>query len=273
MEAKAHRFKVDATEALWIHGDAARLKQVLGNLLENAAKYTDPGGEIALRLMRRESAVAIVVEDNGAGIDEALRPHVFDLFTQGPRTLDRSEGGLGIGLTVVKTVTEMHGGTVEIESRAGGGTRFTVRLPLAPAEAPVPVERMPSPTVGSLRVLVVEDNVDAAQSLAALLRLDGHHVELAHDGADGLAAANREHPDAIVLDIGLPTMSGHEVGRVIRAEEWGRNVPIIALTGWGQEDDHLKSREARFDAHLVKPVEPNALLALLARLAQGSAPR
>ncbi|HET7866408.1 MAG TPA: ATP-binding protein [Burkholderiaceae bacterium] len=270
MEAKAHRFKVDAADALWIHGDAARLKQVLGNLLENAAKYTDPGGEIALRLVRSASAAAIVVDDNGAGIDEALRPHVFELFTQGPRTLDRSEGGLGIGLTVVKTIAEMHGGTVEIESRAGGGTRFTVRLPLAPAEVPAPVERTPSATAGSLRILVVEDNVDAAESLAALLRLAGHHVELAHDGAEGLAAANRQQPDAIVLDIGLPTMSGHEVGRVIRAEEWGRHVPIIALTGWGQEDDHLKSREAGFDAHFVKPVEPDALLALLARLAQGA---
>ncbi|HEY6869340.1 MAG TPA: ATP-binding protein, partial [Novosphingobium sp.] len=270
MEAKAHRFKVDAADALWIHGDAARLKQVLGNLLENAAKYTDPGGEIALRLVRSASAAAIVVDDNGAGIDEALRPHVFELFTQGPRTLDRSEGGLGIGLTVVKTIAEMHGGTVEIESRAGGGTRFTVRLPLAPAEVPAPVERTPSATAGSLRILVVEDNIDAAESLAALLRLAGHHVELAHDGAEGLAAANRQQPDAIVLDIGLPTMSGHEVGRVIRAEEWGRHVPIIALTGWGQEDDHLKSREAGFDAHFVKPVEPDALLALLARLAQGA---
>ena len=269
MEAKAHRSTMTATEEVWVEGDEARLKQVLGNLLDNATKYTDPGGEIALEVCRKGDEALICVRDNGSGIDSALLPHVFDLFTQGPRGLHRSEGGLGIGLALVKSLVEMHGGRVDVKSEVGRGTEFTVRLPVAstaPAHSPEPGSRA---RATGLRILIVEDNADTADSLATLLRAGGNEVQLAYDGVRGLEKARQWRPDAILLDIGLPAMSGHDLCRALRRESWGKNVPIVAVTGWGQADDHRKSKEAGFDDHLVKPVNPEAVMELLAQLRSG----
>lgn len=271
MDAKAHKFTVRAAEEVWVEGDEARLKQVLGNLLDNAAKYTDPGGEIALEVAREGDQAVVRVRDQGSGIDAALLPHVFELFTQGPRGLDRSEGGLGIGLALVRKLVEMHGGRVDVESNVGRGSDFTVRFPAASTASLPPAEPASGESVGGLRILIVEDNADTASSLATLLRIEGNQAEIAYDGAQGLEKARQWRPDAIVLDIGLPTMSGHEVCRAIRAESWETAVTIIAVTGWGQEEDYRKSEAAGFDGHLVKPVHPQAVMRLLAELRSGRA--
>ncbi len=273
MEARAHRFSVSAPEAMVVLGDEARLTQAVANLLDNAAKYTEAGGSVELSLRREDGAAVIRVRDTGVGIDPALLPHLFELFTQGERTLDRSQGGLGIGLTVVRKLVELHGGTVEVSSPGRGqGSEFVVRLPAVHAGQP---ERSPpssAPSTAPRSILVVEDNRDTADSLAMLLGMEGHEVVVAHDGDEGLRKAEALRPDAILLDIGLPGISGTEVCRSIRARPWGGEPVIVALTGWGQEQDHQRSREAGFDAHLVKPVDHAEVFALLARHGAG-APR
>jgi PAS domain S-box-containing protein len=271
MDAKAHHLTVSAGHEITVDGDAARLREVLGNLLENAAKYTDPGGQVAVELEREGNEAVIRVRDNGAGMDSALLPHVFELFTQGPRALARSEGGLGIGLALVKRLVEMHGGNVAVESDAGRGSEFTVRLPVTVTEAPMPVQPARAGAIKGLRILIVEDNADAASSLATLLRLEGGETEIAYDGAQALRIGAQWRPDAILLDIGLPTTSGLEVCRALRRETWGKHVPIIAVTGWGEVDDEQQSKEAGFDGHLVKPVSAQAVVTLLAdKLGQNS---
>lgn len=264
MDAKAHHLTVSVAHEISVLGDEARLKQVLGNLLENASKYTDPGGEIALELGRAGNEAVVRVRDNGPGVDAALLPHVFELFTQGARTLARSEGGLGIGLALVKRLVELHGGNVAVKSEAGRGSEFTVRLPIAPIDAGPPAKPALASARTGLRILIVEDNADAASSLAALLRLEGNEAEIAYDGEQALKMGGHWLPDAILLDIGLPTMSGLDTCRALRGEPWGKDIPIIAVTGRGEVDDYLESKKAGFDGHVVKPVTPQAVLTLLA---------
>jgi PAS domain S-box-containing protein len=267
-ESYAHAISVHLpADPIHVYGDPVRLAQVFGNLLNNACKYTQRNGRIALSAERQGEAVLVTVKDNGVGIPPDVMPLIFDMFMQGDRTLERSLGGLGIGLTLVKQIVEMHHGTVEASS--GGhdqGSEFRVRLPiLAPpavdAELPAAAPRQ---AVAPRRILVVDDNQDNAQSLAKLLKMAGHELQLAYDGLEAVAAAQRFRPDLVLLDLGLPKLNGFDVCRELRAQPWGRSMKIIALTGWGQEADRKKSNHAGFDGHLVKPLVYADLEALLA---------
>jgi PAS domain S-box-containing protein len=253
-----------------VDGDPVRLAQVLGNLLHNAAKFTDPGGRIDVRVGRTRGDVVVSVADDGIGIAPERLADVFELFAQGDGSRDRSHGGLGIGLTLVKRLVEMHGGSVEARSDGlGKGSIFQVRLPVVEAsarEAAPPARGTPLAPGRSLRILVVDDNRDAADGLVLLLERAGHRVSTAHDGEEALRAAPELRPDAVVLDIGLPKLDGYEVARRIRAEAWGATVVLVALTGFGQEADRRMARAAGFDSHLVKPVDPRELLRTLATL-------
>ncbi len=253
-----------------VEGDPIRLAQVLWNLLNNAAKYTPEGGRIAVNVAKGQGEVAIRVRDTGMGIPADVLPTVFDLFAQGERTLDRAEGGLGIGLTLVRQLTEMHDGTVQAFSEGPGrGSEFVVRLPLLPDDAAVPDSGEPIHAVeprtssASRRILVVDDNRDSAESLATLLRLIGNEVRTAHDGRQALEVAAEYQPDMVLLDIGLPVLNGYEVARRLRADPvYGRAV-LVALTGYGSEEDRHRSQSSGFDHHMVKPVDFDALQALL----------
>ena len=268
IEDRLHRLELSLPpEPLWVEADPARLEQVISNLLNNAAKYSPPGGRIAVAAERREGEAAITVTDDGAGIQPEMLGRIFDLFHQVDPSLARSQGGLGIGLTLVRRLVEMHGGSVEARSGgAGKGSAFTVRLPLAgrpPAEAPRPPARAPAPA-GPRRVLVVEDNVDSAAALAELLRLWGHEVQVAHDGLSGVAEARAAVPDLVLLDIGLPGMDGYEVALALRADPAFASTRIVALTGYGQERDQLRSREVGIDRHVTKPIDLAELKEVLA---------
>jgi signal transduction histidine kinase len=258
-------------ERLRVDGDATRLTQALGNVLGNAAKYTDRGGRIALNCERVGSEVEIRVRDNGIGIPADLLPRIFDLFTQLDRRSDHSISGLGIGLALVRRLVEMHGGSVSaVSSGAGTGSEFLIRLPLLleatrSAEPCSPAAAGEAPTVPR-RILLADDNPDALESLALLLRLKGHEVFSAANGALALETAVRHMPEVALLDIGMPLLDGYEVARRIRAQEWGKAVTLVALTGWGQESDRRRSQEAGFDTHLVKPLDLDKLSALLAQL-------
>ena len=253
-----------------VEGDLNRLAQVLGNLLNNAAKYNREGGRIDLVLAREGSDAVVTVSDTGEGIAPEVLPHVFELFTQGERSLERSQGGLGIGLTLVRRLVEMHGGSVEARSDGQGrGSAFTVRLPIV--EGVVPVSD-PSPAASSngsdivgRRILVVDDNADAAEALTLMLRIEGAEVETAFDGIEALATAARFRPEIVFLDIGLPNLNGYEVARRIRGEAWGRDLVLIALTGWGRDQDRRQSTAAGFTFHLTKPVDLSALKTIVAK--------
>jgi PAS domain S-box-containing protein len=250
---------------LYLQADAVRLSQVLGNLVHNACKYTEPGGRIELVAARLGDELVLTVKDSGIGIPAEMLPRIFEMFTQVDQTLERAQGGLGIGLTLAKELVEMHGGTIEARSAGPGcGTEMTVRLPLA-VEQQAGRERVSSST-GEIsrawRILVVDDNEDSADSLSTLLRMRGHDIHTAHDGPEALEAAEQFRPELVLLDIGLPRMNGLEVCRRIREQAWGKTMIVVALTGWGQEEDRIKSKEAGFDHHLVKPVQ----LAELTRL-------
>jgi signal transduction histidine kinase/CheY-like chemotaxis protein len=270
-----HELQVDVPEdALEVEGDLTRLTQVLGNLLNNAAKYTDPGGAISVVARRADTDVEIRVRDNGIGIPPELLPRLFQLFTQVDGAAHRAQGGLGIGLALVRQLVQMHGGSVTAYSQGPGhGSEFLVRLPLRMKnyrESPV---GLAAPTVTTVngtrtghRILLADDNRDALDSLATLLQCDGHEVHTAGDGAEALIVAAEHHPDVVLLDIGMPKLDGYEVARRIRAEPWGKRTVLIALTGWGQDEDRRRSREVGFDSHLVKPLDPEALSTLLARL-------
>ncbi|HEY3448144.1 MAG TPA: transporter substrate-binding protein [Myxococcales bacterium] len=257
---------------LWVDGDRARLTQVLGNLLNNSAKYSRAGQRIELALGAQAgppAAVAwAVVRDEGQGIDPDLLPHVFELFVQGDRSLARTRGGLGIGLTLAHRLTEMHGGRIGARSEGPGrGSEFTVTLPLAaPAarDAPAAAEGPRAGGERALRVLVVDDNADEAESLAEVVRLQGHQAQTATDGPRALVAARAFHPELVLLDIGLPNMDGYEVARRMRAGP-GRAPRLVAVTGYGREEDRLRARAAGFEEHLTKPVEPSALQRALER--------
>jgi PAS domain S-box-containing protein len=252
---------------VYVLADAARLAQVFGNLLTNAAKYTPPNGHVSVTTEREGDQVAVVVTDTGVGIPPDMLSRVFELFTQVDGQFERAQGGLGIGLSLVKRLVEMHGGTVTAHSDGRGtGSRFVVRLPVLPGvavERKTPDSTMNDTTV-SRHVLVVDDEPDSAVTLAMLLQLRGHRADVAQDGAEALDRAETLRPDVILLDLGLPGMDGYEVCRRLREQPWARTMFIVALTGWGQEEDRRRTREAGFDLHLVKPVDPDELMRVLA---------
>ena len=263
LESMGHRLTVNLPpDPVHLDADPARLTQIVGNLLHNACKFTERGGHIELACEKRDGRVEIRVRDNGVGIAPEQLPGVFDLFTQVDRS--RSQGGLGVGLSLVKNLVEMHGGTVEARSEGvGRGSEFIVRLPVLVAPPSLPPPESIRSGAPPRRVLVVDDNRDAAESLATLLKLQGHQVHTAYDGLEAVEAAARIEPDVILLDIGLPTLDGHEAARRIRQQPANRGVVLVALTGWGQAEDRNLSSEAGFNAHLVKPVTLQALAKLL----------
>jgi PAS domain S-box-containing protein len=267
--AKNHSFEVDwPTEPIALAGDPLRLTQVIANLLTNAAKYTKPGGRIELGAHLEASSIQIFVRDNGIGIDAKMLPRVFDMFSQIDTGHEHADGGIGIGLALVKGFVELHGGTVEARSAGlDRGSEFLVRLPgslrIAAAAGPAETKPRPPPVEAGRRVLIADDNRDGAEIMGMLLEHSGYEVHLAHTGRDALAMAAAQRPDFAVLDIGMPGMSGYEVARAIRSQPWGATIMLIAVTGWGQEDDKRKAKEAGFDHHLTKPIDPNALEQLM----------
>jgi signal transduction histidine kinase len=265
--ARRHHLDVDVPSGLWLDADEIRITQVLTNLLTNAAKYTETGGRIEVRARRESGQLVLVVADNGVGIPADIMPGLFDMFVQGKRTIDRSEGGLGLGLAIVRSLITLHGGTVSVRSPGPGlGSEFEIRLPAAgagsstedgAAGASSPVG---SDVDGRRRILIVDDNVDGADMMGEALTDFGHKTHVAYDGPTALRVATQFAPDLALLDIGLPVMDGYELARRLRCEfAPARNLRLIALTGYGQETDRRKSAAAGFDAHLVKPVDLGAL--------------
>jgi PAS domain S-box-containing protein len=256
-------------EPVWLFADPTRTEQVVVNLLTNAAKYTDERGRVWLTLRQEEDEAVLRVRDSGLGIASDLLPRIFDLFTQADRSLDRAQGGLGVGLTVVQRIVEMHGGTVEASSAGlGHGSEFTVRLPVAApptGQPPAGSAKTAEPAARGFCVLVVDDNADTADSAALLLRQSGHDVRVAYSGKAALESALAFQPDVVLLDLGLPEIDGYEVARRLRQNPVHKNVQLIAVSGYGQEADRKRSQEAGFDEHLLKPVDPAKLQELLAR--------
>jgi PAS domain S-box-containing protein len=270
IDAAGHKLIVELpNEPIYLNADRARLAQVFGNLLNNSSKYTKAGGSIWLTGKRIDDEVEVRVKDNGAGIPPDKLNTIFEMFMQVDSTADRSQGGLGIGLTLVKRLVEMHGGTIEPRSAGEGmGSEFIVRLPILSKPATT-TESGTDAAAGAApqhRILIVDDNRDSADSLAMLLEITGNKTYLAHDGVEALAAIETHRPEVVLLDIGLPSLDGHEVCRRVREHDWGKNIVMIALTGWGQADDRRRSREAGFNGHLVKPVDYEKLLELLSEL-------
>jgi signal transduction histidine kinase/ActR/RegA family two-component response regulator len=252
-------------EAVAVAGDKVRLAQVFTNLLGNASKYTGDGGHLALAAQAGPDEIVVTVQDNGTGIGADVLPYIFDLFTQGPRSLARSEGGLGVGLNVVRNLVGMHRGTVEAHSDGPGlGSRFTVRLPRAAGLPAVAAEPARTGATVRRRILLVEDNADASATLADILAVEGHDVVCAADGRAGLALALGRQWDVIVCDIGLPELDGFALMQALRAQQEGARPYAIALTGYGQPDDAARGFAAGFDRYLVKPVGTSALLAVVA---------
>ena len=273
VEASGHDLAVDLPpEPLFVEGDLTRLAQVFGNLLVNACKYTERGGHIRLAAERQGSDVVVSIRDDGIGIAAEHLPRLFEMFSQVAPALDRSQGGLGIGLALVKSLVGMHGGSVEARSDGlGQGSEFAVRLPLIVESPKENWQDHEDHKAGGAcgprrRVLAADDNVDAAQSLAMLLSVLGHEVRTAHDGQAAVEMAESFRPDVVLLDIGMPRLNGYEAARRIREQPWGKEVALVALTGWGQEEDKRRADEAGFDRHFTKPVDPAALQALLVSL-------
>jgi signal transduction histidine kinase len=267
-ERKAQELRVMLPpEPLFLHADATRLAQVLGNLLNNASKFTPKGGRIELVAERHGETAVVTVRDTGVGIEANMQSRVFELFTQVDAARNLSAGGLGIGLALAKRITELHGGSITLFSEGRDqGSEFVVQLPVMNEitdSAPAPSSASPASPVASRRVLVVDDNQDGAESLAALLALDGHEILMSHDGLDAVAKAASFRPDVVLLDIGLPKLDGYGVCRRIREQPGGKDIVMIAMTGWGQADDRRMSSEAGFDSHCVKPVSHALLVALM----------
>jgi len=265
-------------EPVHLDADLTRLAQVFGNLLNNSAKYTDRGGHIWLTATREGDRVLVAVRDTGIGIPASALPNIFDMFSQVDRSVERSTGGLGIGLALVKGLVEMHGGTVEAASPGEGkGSTLTVRLPVLKESTytsdGMPAEAWPGFTGSKRRVLVVDDNLDSAASMAMVLQLQGNEVRTAHDGLEAVELAEQFRPQLILMDVGMPRLNGYEATRQIRGRPWGQDVSVIALTGWGQEVDRAKSKEAGCDGHLVKPVNVSDLVEWLGRSPSGEPPR
>ncbi|HVQ28110.1 MAG TPA: PAS domain S-box protein, partial [Vicinamibacteria bacterium] len=265
-----HELRVTLPESpVYVHGDTARITQVITNLLSNACKYTEPPGAIELTVRMEGGQAVISVKDNGIGIATEMLPRVFEPFAQTHQAVSRSQGGLGIGLALVKQLVEMHQGTVEaLSAGANKGSEFLIRLPLMRAEAALPgdAETKPLDEPLRLRILVVDDARDSADSLGLLLNLLGNETRTAYDGPSALAAADQFRPDVVLLDLGMPRMDGFETCRRLRENAWGQGMIVIALTGWGQPQDRNASHDAGFDHHVVKPVDPGALAGLLASL-------
>lgn len=264
LRAQGHALRLSARPDLWVRGDAVRLEQVFVNLITNAAKYTPPGGEIDISVDAEEEAVVVRVRDSGVGIASEMLSQVFEPFSQAERTLDRSQGGLGIGLSLVRSLVSMHGGSVHAASDGlGRGSEFVVRLPrLAASPGRAPSAEGPRREAAGRRVLLIEDNGDIRESMRELLEEMGHRVEVAADGLEGVSRTLAMRPDVAVIDIGLPELDGYEVARRVR-KGLGRDIRLIAMSGYGQEEDHRRSREAGFDAHLTKPATVDDLIALL----------
>ncbi len=270
---------------LFLEADVTRLAQVLSNLLNNAAKYTRPGGHIHLSAGHEEGQAVVRVRDNGMGIPPEMLPRVFDMFAQADTSLERAQGGLGLGLTIARRLVEMHGGTLEAASAgAGQGSELTVRLPLAAPlalplktlsdeRAPEPAPEPETPADKRLKILVVDDNEDSAESLVIWLRLMGNDARTAHSGPEALDLARVYRPGVILLDIGMPGMNGYEVARHLRERPETSGALLVALTGWGQDEDRRRSREAGFDHHLVKPLDHTSLQKLLGELEGLEGPR
>ncbi len=274
LRAAGHRIAFESPDQpIWVEADPIRLEQVFANLIHNACKYTGAGGAIALRVGRQAGDAVVSLLDNGIGIAPDQLGRIFEMFSQADQAIDRSQGGLGVGLSLVRSLVELHGGEVEARSQGlGRGSEFLVRLPAsdaAPAavapSAPVLPESQPGAGNPPDRILVVDDNKDAANMMATVLQLYGHEVEVAYDGEAGLHSADAFRPTAVILDIGMPRLNGYDACRALRALPAGRDALLIAVTGWGQEEDRERSRHAGFDHHLVKPVEIRTLLELLAQ--------
>ncbi len=261
IDSRRHELHVDIDSSpLFVMGDAARLQQIQVNLLHNAAKYTSPQGTIWLNVRREDGEAVVRVRDTGAGIPADMLETIFDLFVQNDRTLDRADGGMGVGLTLVRTLVVMHGGTVTAHSAgAGRGSEFVVRLPLTTEQKPFVATTQPAQTPAGTRILIVEDNADSREMLAQLLRTDGCYVTVAGDGKQGLEAIRREKFDLALVDIGLPGIDGYEVARQVRAGPGGGAIYLVALTGYGRPEDRLAVLQAGFDEHLVKPVKLSEL--------------
>ncbi len=268
MEAAPHELAVDVPRAtLWVEGDPVRLAQVFANLLNNAAKYTRDRGRIAITGRLDGTQVVVSVRDNGIGIAREMLPKVFDMFAQAEPAVGRAQGGLGIGLSLVKGLVDLHGGTVRADSPGPQqGSEFVIALPAVAAAGQADHRQPQEAAVSGHRVLVVDDNADNADSLGELLELMGNEVRTVYDGEAALAALAEWAPTAVLLDLGMPRMTGYEVCRRIRERPEGRNVLVVAMTGWGQAEDRRRTEEAGFDRHLVKPVDPAALIKLLADL-------
>lgn len=269
IEAAGHELELNMPSGpVFLDADLTRLSQVFSNLLTNSAKYTEAGGRIRLSAERQGSDVVVAVSDNGIGIPAAALSHIFDMFSQVDRSVERSTGGLGIGLALVKGLVEMHGGTVTAESE-GKGSTFTVRLPSADENVKPHANDAPRRRHASRKVLVVDDNHDGANSLALMLRMLGDEVQTANDGIEALEAAERFRPEVILIDIGMPRLNGLEATRRIREQPWGKEITIIALTGWGQDGDRARSKAAGCSGHLVKPVNLPDLEAALENTTSG----
>jgi signal transduction histidine kinase len=294
LNERRHELTLELPEpGLAIFGDPTRLTQAIANVLGNAAKYTDIGGKIALTAAVKQADVEIRIRDTGIGIRPEMLPHVFELFTQLDRNDGRTQGGLGIGLALVRQLVQMHGGSVSAASDGPDrGSEFVIRLPILPQEADTalkPRDAGPEVPAGSdasslvaplvaagaecmaRRILIADDNNDALESLATLLQLNGHEVYTATNGGTALQCAERQRPEVALLDIGMPILDGYEVAKRIRQQPWGQRITLVALTGWGQDSDRRRSREAGFDSHLVKPLDLETLTELLARLPSGAA--
>jgi len=279
IDASGHELSVHlANEPIYLDADVIRLAQVFANLLNNAAKYTGPGGRIAVTAEREMGMVSVTVQDSGIGIPAEKLTQVFEPFTQLDHSLERSRGGLGIGLALARRLVEMHGGTIEAHSPGpGAGSQFVVRLPVSSRQSglgPVaPAVRTPTPAVASFRILIADDNNDSATSLSILLNDAGYEVRTAGDGVQALETAAQFRPDIALLDIGMPKLNGYDVARQLRGQPWGHHMRLIAVTGWGGAEHRQLTTQAGFDHHLTKPVDPAALTELLASMLAQSEPR
>ncbi len=271
IEQDSHKLIVSLPpESVIVNADMIRMAQVFSNLLNNAAKYTEPGGQIELSVEVIGANAVVSIKDSGIGIAAEMLPHIFEMFTQVDRHSHRSQGGLGIGLTLVKRLVELHGGSIEAQSRGlGQGSEFIVRLPVVTDRAVAASEAIKRESISNgtaLRILVVDDNEDGAHSLGTLLKHMGNDVRIAHDGLAAVEAAEVFRPAVVLLDIGMPKLNGYDACRRIRGEAWGKCMVLVALTGWGRDDDRKRTNEAGFDRHLVKPVEVDTLARLLAEV-------
>jgi nitrogen-specific signal transduction histidine kinase/ActR/RegA family two-component response regulator len=274
VDSKRHVLSVHVPETpVWVHGDFSRLSQIFSNVLHNAAKYTTDGGNIELDVVVDRGSVAVRVRDNGIGIEAQFLPHVFEVFTQGYRGLDRSQGGLGVGLAVVRRLVELHQGEVNVTSDGPGlGTEVNVRLPCISEVVQRPgIQSAPVKPQGGKRILVVDDNADAAESIAVLMGIEGHEVKTVTDAMQALACLDVFAPQVAIIDIGLPGMNGYELAAGIRASRTLAKPLLIALTGYGQAEDFDRSRDAGFDHHFVKPADLRAIQAAIDGLADNGA--